>query len=77
MKMETGRHTRWPQAPRRGQGVACAWQTCRLLVRFPDYFKIFYFSKYSKTEKESYSNSFGVRFLTESHTLGILPELWY
>ena len=50
------------------RGWAHAVQACRLLAHFPDYFQFLYFFKYSKTEKISYWKSFGLCFLTESHT---------
>ena len=52
-------------APR---GVGRAHHPRGALVSFPDCYLIFYFSKYSKTEKYCLKNCFGVGLLTVPHT---------
>ena len=72
-KTESGEHTRCPG----GRGVPSkdgrALHPRGGLVSFPDCYLIFYFSKYSKTEKYCLKNYFGIGLLTIPHTYSF-PE---
>ena len=65
-KTESGRHTRCSRG--RGRALGGTLYPRGALVSFPGCYLFFYFSKYSKTEKYSLKNCFGVGFLTVPHT---------
>ena len=67
-KTESGRHTWCSRGRGRAQGVGRALHPRGALVSFPGCYLIFYFSKYSKTEKYCLKNYFGVGLLTVPHT---------
>ena len=79
--------------PGAARGWARAWQACRLLVRFPDYFNFFYFSNFVKIPKRRkiatgkvlesvyLPNHIPLRFWSlkqaDKYPLCTPPELWY
>ena len=67
-KTESRRHMRSSRGRGRAQGVGHALHPREALVPFPDCYLIFYFSKYSETEKYCLKNCFGVGLLTVPHT---------
>ena len=67
-KTESGEHTRCPRGRGAPSRVGRALHSRGALVSFPDCFLFFYFSKYSKTDKNCHWNCFGVGLLTVPHT---------